>query len=47
MFSLNIFHAGGANVIMPQFDPQKALELIEFEKDYNRLLLLSHVGTGR
>ena len=32
MFSLNIFHAGGANVIMSQFDPQKALELIEFEK---------------
>ena len=32
MFSSNVFHAGGANVIVPQFDPQKALELIEAEK---------------
>ncbi len=32
MFSSNVFHAGGANVIVPQFDPQRALELIEAEK---------------
>jgi long-chain acyl-CoA synthetase len=32
MFSSNVFHAGGANVIVPQFDPQRALELIAAEK---------------
>ena len=32
MFSSNVFHGGGANVIVPQFDPQRALELIEAEK---------------
>jgi long-chain acyl-CoA synthetase len=32
MFSSNIFHAGAANVIISQFDPQKALEVIEEEK---------------
>ncbi len=32
MFSSNVFHAGGTNVVMPQFDPQKALEMIQQEK---------------
>jgi acyl-CoA synthetase (AMP-forming)/AMP-acid ligase II len=32
MMSSNIFHAGGANVFMPNFDPQKALEVIQQEK---------------
>lgn len=32
MISSNIFHAGAANVIMAQFDPQKALELIQQER---------------
>jgi acyl-CoA synthetase (AMP-forming)/AMP-acid ligase II len=32
LISSNIFHAGAANVIMPQFDPQKALEVIQQEK---------------
>ena len=32
MISSNIFHAGSANVIMSQFDPIKALELIQQEK---------------
>jgi acyl-CoA synthetase (AMP-forming)/AMP-acid ligase II len=32
MISSNIFHAGGANVIIPQFAPQQALEIIQQEK---------------
>jgi acyl-CoA synthetase (AMP-forming)/AMP-acid ligase II len=32
LISSNIFHAGAANVIMAQFDPQKALEVIQREK---------------
>ena len=32
LISSNMFHAGGANIIMPQFDPQIALELIQREK---------------
>ncbi len=32
LFSSNVFHAGGTNVIMSQFDPERALELIEVEK---------------
>jgi long-chain acyl-CoA synthetase len=32
LISSNIFHAGAANVIMAQFDPQKALETIQREK---------------
>jgi long-chain acyl-CoA synthetase len=32
LLSSNIFHAGGENVIVPQFDPQRALEVIQEEK---------------
>lgn len=32
MISSNIFHAGAVNVIMPQFDPQKAIEIIQRER---------------
>lgn len=32
LMSSNIFHAGAANVIMAQFDPQKALEVIQREE---------------
>jgi acyl-CoA synthetase (AMP-forming)/AMP-acid ligase II len=32
LLSSNIFHAGGENVIVSQFDPQKALEIIQEEK---------------
>jgi long-chain acyl-CoA synthetase len=32
LFSSNIFHAGGANIILSQFDPQIASELIQREK---------------
>jgi len=32
MFSTNVFHAGAANVIIAQFDPQKLLEVVQEEK---------------
>ena len=32
LISSNMFHAGGANIIMPQFDPQVALELVQRER---------------
>ena len=32
LFSSNVFHAGAANVIISQFDPQKALEVIQQDK---------------